>query len=406
MVTYLKLPKLTWTMEEGSIGEWLKREGERVQKGEPICIIETEKTTDEIYAPDSGILRKIVFPAGNTVPVNQIIALIAEPDEQLPDLERIIDEARKVVAGPLKPEAVVTESVEKPKAKIIGEERIKISPLARKLAEEHGIDITKIRGSGPSGRIVREDIEKAIEMARAVPLTVPPSSEGAKVIPLTGMRKVIANRLSWSARTAVHVPITIEVNMSDAVKLCEAVRGEYEKRAKIRLSYTDMLVKAVAKALEENPMLNSMLENGQIKILDDINIGVAVALEGGLIVPVIRNANRKSLLDIAIFAEELVEKARQKKLLTREVSGGTFTITNLGMYGIDMFAPTINPPETAILGVGRIVKKLVVIDDKIMTRSMMTVTLVFDHRVIDGAQAAKFLQRLREILENPQLMLV
>lgn len=397
-ITYVKLPKLTWTMEEGLVGEWLKKEGDVVERGEPLCEIETEKTVDTIEAPESGMLRKIVVPANTTVPVNQVIAIIAEPEEEIPEVSEAVEGIEKAVA--IKPKAVEMEA-EKPVEKAI-EERIRISPLARKLAEEHKIDITKLEGTGPGGRIVKEDVLRAIEVAKAVP---PPAVEKAKVIPLTGMRKIIAKRLAYSAQTAVHVPITAEVDVSETVKFYEAFSPEVEKKVNTRLSYTDILIKAVSKALGEHPMVNSILEGEQIRLMDEINVGLAVALEEGLIVPVIREADKKSLFEIAAVRAELVEKARQGKLLTRETADGTFTISNLGMFGVDTFAPIINPPESAILGVGRIVKKPVVVNDQITIRSVVTLTLVFDHRVIDGAQAAQFLQSINQFLGNPYLLL-
>ena len=400
MVSYIKLPKLTWTMEEGLIGKWLKKEGDDVEKGETLCEVETEKTIDEIVAPASGVLRKIIFSEGSIVPVDKIIAVIAEPNEVLPDLDKLIESAEKAI---VKPEAVAVVKIERPEMRIMEEERIKVSPVARKLAEEYGIDLKQVKGTGPGGRIVREDVSKAVEEAKARP-TVLPAVERAKVIPLTGMRKVIADRLAYSARTALHIPLTIEVDMTEAVRFLEEVRPEIEESADVRLSYTDVLVKVVAKALEEHPIVNSIVVNEQIEILEDINIGVALALEDGLIVPVIHKANKKSVIEIAFTMKRLIEKARQGKLLTKEASGGTFTVSNLGMFGIDLFAPIINPPESAILGVGRIVKKPVVMGDKITVRSMMTLTLVFDHRVMDGAVAARFLQTIKQILENPRIL--
>jgi len=397
MPTLVELPRLTLTMEEGTIGKWYKKEGDRVEKGESLCEVETEKTVDVIEAPASGVLYKIIFPEGSIVPVNKIIAVIAEPDEIIPDLERLIESVEKPAK---KTEAIPTVEIEEPMQIIKEEERIKVSPSARKFAEEYGIDLRQIKGTGPEGRIVREDVLKAIGEARAE-VTVTPTAKSVKIIPLTGMRKVIADRLTYSARTALHVPLTIEVDMTEAAKLLEGCRPEIEK-TNVHISYTHILIKAVAEAIKEHPIVNSMIENEQIRILEDIHIGVAVALEDGLIVPVIHNVNKKSITEIAITLKDLIEKARQGKLLTREVSEGTFTISNLGMFGIDFFAPIINPPESAILGVGRIVKKPVVLNDEITVRLMTTLTLVFDHRIIDGAVAAKFLQTLKEKLENPQ----
>jgi pyruvate dehydrogenase E2 component (dihydrolipoamide acetyltransferase) len=401
MPTFVELPKLTLTMEEGTIGKWYKKEGDRVEKGEPLCEVETEKTVDVIEAPASGVLRKIIFPEGSIVPVNKIIAVIAEPDEVIPDLERLIEGVEKAPGE--KAEALPALEIEKPMEAIKEEERLKVSPVARKLAEEYGIDLKQIKGTGPEGRIVREDVLKAIEEVK-VKVAVAPAVKVVRPIPLTGMRKVIADRLTYSARTALHVPYTVEVDVTEITRLFQEVRSEIEKKTGIRISYTDVLVKAAAEAIREHPIINSMIENDKIKILEDINIGVAVALEDGLIVPVIHNADKKSITEISATSKDLIEKARQKKLLTREASGGTFTVSNLGMFGIDFFAPIINPPESAILGVGRIVKKPVVLDDKITIRSIIALTLVADHRIIDGAAAARFLQTLKRILENPQYL--
>ena len=387
-------------MEEGTIGKWYKKEGDRVEKGEPLCEVETEKTVDVIEAPASGVLRKIIFSEGSIVPVNKIIAVIAEPDEVLPDLERLIESAEKLAK---KTEVIPAAEIEKP-MEIKEKEGIKVSPAARKLAEEYGIDLGQIKGTGPEGRIVREDVLKAIEEAKAkIPVT--PTAKTVKVIPLTGMRKVIADRLTYSARTALHVPLTIEVDMTEVVKLLEEVHPEMEKKG-VHISYTHILIKAVAEAIKEQPIVNSIVENEHIKMLGDVNIGVAVALEDGLIVPVIHNADKKSITEIVTTLQDLIEKAREGKLLTREASGGTFTISNLGMFGIDFFAPIINPPESAILGVGRIVKKPLVLDDEITIRSTMTLTLVFDHRIMDGAVAARFLQTIKRLLENPRMLLM
>lgn len=385
MVTYVKMPKLSWTMTEGIVGKWHKKVGDEVKKGEPICEIETEKSLDELEAPESGILREIVIPDGSVAKVNKIIAIIAEADEPL--LEKLpVEEVAP------KPEVVGEEVAEaKEPEVVIREERIKIAPIAKKLAQEHGINLEEIKGTGPDGRIVKEDVLKMIEKA-----------EQEKVVPLTRIRKVIKDRLSYSLKTALHVPLTIEVDMTYAIELLKSLGPEIEKTHNIRLSITSLLVKAVAKSLEDHPILNSRLENECIAISKDINIGVAVAIENGLVVPVIHNANEKSIVEIAKSLKELAEKARKESLTTEESTRGTFTVSNLGMFGIDIFAPIINPPESAILGMGRIVKKPVVFNDEITVRSMMTLTLVFDHRIMDGAVAAKFLRTLKETLENPQ----
>jgi len=340
MVTYVKLPKLTWTMEEGVIRRWLKKEGDEVKKGEPICEVETEKSLDELEAPESGVLRKIIVQEGSIAKVNQIIAIIGEADEPLPEELQV----KEITSKPMAVEGETAE-VQKP-------------------------------------AVVVQEVEHE------------------KVIPLTQIRKVIKDRLSYSLKTSLHVPLTIEVDMTTAIELLKSLGSEMEKTHNIRPSITSLLVKAVAKSLGEHPLLNSRLEDERIVISKDINIGVAVAIKNGLVVPVIHHANKKSIIEIAKSLNELAEKARKESLTTEESTGGTFTISNLGMFGIDFFAPIINPPESAILGVGRIVKKPVVFNDEITVRSMMTLTLVFDHRIMDGAAAAKFLQTLKKTLEE------
>ena len=395
------MPKLGLTMKDGRIVKWLKTEGETIEQGKPLLEIETEKITAEVEAPASGVLRKILASEDSIVSVGELIAIITEPGEELPPIEEIIEKAKKLVVAPL-PEV---EEIEKPAVPPVVEERVKISPLARKLAEEHKIDITKIKGTGPDGRIVKGDVLRAIEEAKAVP-TVPvaPPTELvriAEVVPLKGVRKTIAERLSHSYREAVHVAMTTEVDMTETARLRQRLLPEVEEKAKVSLTYTDMLVKAVAVALKKNPVVNSMLDGDQIKIIKDINIGVAVAVEDGLIVPVIRNADEKSLVEIALYMRDLTEKAKHRRLSLDDVSGGTFTISNLGMFGVDMFRPIINPPQSAILGVGAIKDKPVVVNGQITIRPLMTLTLVFDHRVFDGVLAAIFLKTLKEILENP-----
>ena len=381
---------MTWTMEEGLITKWLKSEGDAVSEGEAICEVETEKTTDEIQAPASGTLLKIVHREGMAVPVNAIIAVIGSEGEDISSIPELLGPAAPAPQPvPIKKaEPVrVMPLVPEPSA-----ERIRISPSARRLARERGVDITKIRGTGPGGRIVSEDILRA----SAQPEAALPTEE-YKSTPLAGHRKVIADRLSLSARTAVHVPITMEVDMTSASKL----KDEREK-AGVQVSYNDLIVKAAAAALAEFPAVNTMLLGQELRSMQEINVGIAVGSGEDLLVPVIRNAHRLSLDEISNSAKNLIERARTRTLTTREMSGGTFTVSNLGMYDVDLFAPVINPPETAILGVGRIAPRVVVLGENTVIRQLMTLTLVFDHRVIDGVLAAKFLQRVKQLLEAPE----
>ncbi|HJX23112.1 MAG TPA: dihydrolipoamide acetyltransferase family protein, partial [Candidatus Bathyarchaeia archaeon] len=282
-----------------------------------------------------------------------------------------------------------------------------ISPVARKMAEENKVDITKIKGTGPEGRIVREDVMRAIEEAKAGSTrAAPPKGEEVRIVSLSKFRQISAERLTHSARTSVPAAITIEVDMESATKLHDEAFPEIEKKTGAHLSYTDLMVKAVAKALVESPVVNSRIEGEQIKTISSANVGVAVATEEGLIVPVIHNADKMTVTEISAALKGLAEKARQGKLSISDGSGGTFTISNLGMFGVDSFTPIINPPESAILGVGRIVKKLAVIDDEVEMRSRMTLTLVFDHRAMDGAQAAQFLGKIKAYLEQPLTLML
>jgi pyruvate dehydrogenase E2 component (dihydrolipoamide acetyltransferase) len=361
-------------MKAGTVVQWFKKEGETVQKGEPIVEVLSEKVTYDVEAPESGVLRKILAIEGIDVPVAQAIGIIAQPDEQIPETELALaapEEAAKVEAVP---ERELIEKVE---------ERIVASPAAKRLAKDHGVDLSKVVGTGPEGRIVEDDVKRFMEETRGAPRV-------REVIPLIGIRKTTAERVSLSARTAPHSTITMEVDMTKAGRL----------REEMQVSYTDMLVKAVAKALREHPIMNSTLEDEQIKVFEDVNVGVAVATDKGLVVPIIREADKKSLNEIASTLKELVEKAREGKLAKEDVTGGTFTITNLGMYGVDVFIPIINPPETAILGVGRVTEKPMVISGQVAIKPVMQLSLSFDHRIVDGAPAAQFLGRVKQILES------
>ena len=390
MATTVILKKLSWTMEEGLIGKWHKREGDAVKENDVLCEVETEKAVDELTAPAAGTLLKIIHAEGETVPVNSVIAVIGSPAEDISSF--IQPGVSAVVAPPPRP------SVEMAKPTLVSEpqkpnaEMAPISPSARRLAREKGVDLAGIRGTGPRGRIVSEDVLRA---AGQMKTTVSQATTSLK-----GHRKVIADRLSLSARTAVHVPISMEVDMRNATN----VKQELEK-AGTDISFTDLIVKAVALALTEFPRTNSMLLGDELKVVSQVNVGLAVGTEDDLLVPVIKNANRLSVPEIATQAKSLIERARSHTLTMKEMSEGTFTVSNLGMFGdVTFFAPVINPPETAILGVGRAIPKPVAVDGAIAIRPMMPLTLVFDHRVIDGMYAAKFLQRVKEYIESPQTL--
>jgi pyruvate dehydrogenase E2 component (dihydrolipoamide acetyltransferase) len=369
------LPKLSTTMDEGTIVRWLKKEGERVQAGEFLYELETDKAVVEIESPAGGLLSRILLPAGSTAPLGEVVALIVTPEE----------------------EAVATRQPEK---------RVKASPFARRLAQEQGIDLAALQGSGPGGRIVEKDVRAAIEKEEAQPVTAeqPQAPAGEKVVPLSSVRRVIAERMADSARTAARVTLITE---GDATRLVEWRTSIVEQRIMIPVpSYIDMVVLLTARALREHPFMNARLEGEAIRLLGPINIGLAVDTERGLLVPVLRDADKKGIADIARESRQLVEKTRAGKATLDDLSGGTFTITNLGMYEIDAFTPLVNLPECAILGLGRIVPKQVVYRDEIAIRHMMGLSLAFDHRLVDGAPAARFLQRVKQLLEEPLLLLL
>jgi len=379
LVTRVVMPRLSLTMKTGTVVQWFKKEGDTVQKDESLVEVLSEKVTYDVEAPASGILRRILALEGTDVPVAQALGVIAAPDEQILETEAVAEAAvKEVEEAAAVPEKGIVEKAE---------ERVVASPAAKRLAREHGLDLTQVRGSGPGGRIVEEDVKQFVERTKTQPRV-------REIIPLTGIRKTTAERVSLSARTAPHSTITMEVDMTNASRL----RGEAQ------VSYTDMLVKAVAIPLREQPVMNATLEDEQIKVFKDINVGVAVATEKGLVVPVVHNADQKTLGEIASALKELVEKAREGRLTKEDVSGGTFTITNLGMYGVDVFIPIINPPETAILGVGRVTEKPVVVNGQITIKPVVQLSLSFDHRIVDGAPAAQFLQRVKQILESSFLV--
>ena len=381
------LKKLSWTMEEGLLGKWIKHEGDQVKEGEALCEIETEKATDELHAPTSGTLIKIIYAEGSTIPVNSVIAVIGTPGEDISSMIGPSEPQKIVVPTP----AQIKEQITVQKSSASGE--VRISPSARRLARERGIDLTRIQGTGPGGRIVSEDVLRAVSKTE-----VAAASTESKSTALIGHRKVIADRLSLSARTAVHVPITMEVDMTASTKL----KNDLQETG-IKVSFTDIIVKTVAIALTEFPRANSMLLGEELRTMDEVNIGIAVGLEEDLLVPVIKNANHLSLVEISRSAKDLAERARNHTLTSKEMTGGTFTVSNLGMFGdVILFAPVINPPETAILGVGRTSSKPIAIDGAIAVRPIVTLTLVFDHRVIDGMYATKFLQRVKELIQDPQ----
>ena len=375
MIKEIIMPKLGQTVEESIVGKWMKNEGDNVEKGDVLLEVTTDKATLEVESFAKGVLRKIIHKEGDVVPVLAVIGYTASSmDEELPENppEQLHEEEKK-------------EEEETSVAEPVSEVRIKISPLAKRLAKEKGIDVTKVNGTGPGGRIVKEDVLAFGGAAVGEKIA-------AKTIQLKGMRKVIAERLQESFQTIPHFYLSTEIDMTECVK----IRAEKSPKP----AFNDIIIKASALAISENPEINSSFKGDSIEIIGDINIGLAVAVDDGLIVPVIRNADKLAISDISKNRDELVKKARDGKLLPSDYEGGTFTISNLGMFEIDNFSAIVNPPQSAILAIGRIKQKPVIIDGNIGIRSMMQVTCSFDHRCIDGALGAKFLQKVKEYLEN------
>lgn len=397
MVTDILMPRLSLTMTEGTVLKWLKVEGEQVEKGDPIVLVFGEKTEYEVEAPTSGVLLKRLAKKDEEVPVRAILGFIGEPGEEIPPIEAVVEEQpKKEEELKLKPEELETKVVVA-KPSVLKRPRVSASPVAKRLAKEHGINLAIVQATGPRGRITREDVERYLvqrEMAKKI----------KKTEAITPMRRTIAKRMTQSAQTAPHIWIQMEVDMSDVVALRKTLLQQMDPDVEHRVSFTDILIKAVADAIKAHPLINSTLERDQIQIFEDINIGLAVQAKNGLIVPVIRQTGRKSITEIALARKQLLEKIKDETLPAEQLSGGTFTITNLGPFGVDSFFPVINPPETGILAVGRIINKQVVVGDKIEIRPMMSLTLAVDHRVIDGAPAAQFLSDIKKNLETPYML--
>jgi pyruvate dehydrogenase E2 component (dihydrolipoamide acetyltransferase) len=413
------MPQFGVTTTEAVISKWLKKIGDEVKIGEPIFEVETDKLTTNVESTVEGTLLKILYESGEKVQVTSTVAFIGDANEDVSKL--VAGEANTFIAGvedqlkgSSEPAKVVEEK--EPEKK---ELKVKMSPVAKKIAKEKGLtneELGNIKGTGPGGIISKNDILQYIEKKGAeVQPEAAPQAEAPQekieapvavntasadtVKPLTNMRKVIGSRMQKSKNTAPHVTLTTEVNVDKTVELRNKIN---EKTTEVRISYTDILIKMVATALKRYPKINTSITEESLIFHDKVNIGVAVALEDGLVVPVVREADRKGLVTISKEAKELISKAKTNTLTPDDMSGATFTISNLGNYDIDGFTPVINLPESAILGVGRIVKKPVVNENnEIVPANMMVLSLSFDHRVVDGAQAAEFLKFLKGCLEDP-----
>lgn len=406
MAISVVMPRLSDTMEEGKILRWLKQEGDLVEGGDIIAEIQTDKADIEMEAFGSGTLRKILVGAGQSAPVGHPIGVIAEADEDISALlPSGTDSAVRVATS-----AKVAEPAPTPAQEAVSHGRIKASPLAKRLARAQGIDLSTVKGSGPSGRVIRRDLAAIIPSAVAAGEPAPLIAErvAARTPPtplaefedreLSPMRRAIAKRVAQSTATVPHFYLTIEVAMDKAAELREAIQVQAPD---LKVTFTDIIIRAVVMALRRHPAMNVSFMDDRIRVYSQVNIGIAVALEEGLINPVLRNCGAKSLMQIAREAKSLVERARALKLRPDEYAGATFTVSNLGMYEIEEFTAIINPPEAAILAIGRIQSRPVVVNGDVQISQRMRMTLSCDHRAVDGATGATFLQDVKRLLEQP-----
>ncbi len=442
MASEIVLPQWGMEMQDGTIVKWLKKEGDTVEEGEPIVEIETAKLQTELESTYSGILARIVAQEGEIVPIRGVLAVIAAPGEEVPLPE--------VAVSPSTSVAQASKIPPSPPLQRGGDVHVQVVPAARRLAQQNGIDLSTVQGSGTRGRILIEDVEKAIQVgASAQSATATQSTNGTRVqvvpaarrlagqsnidlgqvrgsgpggrilvqdvelaiagpaggtqqvIEMTGIRRTIATRMLQSLLTMAQVTVTTEVDVAEAMTLRQ---GLSRHQTEGNLSPLQFVIKATARALKDHPRLNALQMDDKVQLVAEINIGVAVALEEGLITPVIRDADSKSLAQLAQEGRELAAKTRGGTARPEDVTDGTFTITNLGAFEIDAFTPIINPPQVAILGVGRVVEKPVIRDGAVTKGAMMYLSLTFDHRIVDGAPAAEFLQSVKRYLEDPWWM--
>jgi pyruvate dehydrogenase E2 component (dihydrolipoamide acetyltransferase) len=411
MATNVYMEALSPTMEEGRVVKWLKRDGDPVKTGETLAEVETDKAVMDLVARADGVLRQVAAAEGQTVAVGSVVAVIAAPGEAI---------TAAAASAPKPTPAPPSGSPERgavPSAAVPAEAtRVKASPLARRIAKEAGVDLKLVTGTGPGGRVTKRDLEARAVAAqpavqREVPLPAPRPAvvtrggEPYQDVPLTQIRKTIAKRLATSLGPIPHFFLTTEVDMERASEARDALNRQLGDQGG-KVSFNDIIIKATAHALTKHPACNAWFQEDHIRYWNEVHIGMAVAVEDGLITPVIRNAELKSLADIGREAKELAERARNRRLQPNEYTGATFSVSNLGMFDIDQFTAVINPPEAGIIAVGSIVQKAAVVDGQPAVRRRMRITMSCDHRVIDGATGAAFLKTLKQMLENPLAMLL
>jgi pyruvate dehydrogenase E2 component (dihydrolipoamide acetyltransferase) len=435
MATEIIMPKVDMVMETGTFVEWLKKEGDQVNKGEPLFVILTDKATIECESPDNGILSGITAKPDDVIPVTNIIGYILKPGEALPKPpvptstpSPEISKSPVNLSSQSADASITPKPVEQPTSTPT---LLRATPLARTIAREKGLDLTSIRGRGPRGRIYKSDVLDSINQAgstqafstqiqSSIPVSVPvispqlPSSpvpgqlSAAPVkerIPLKGPRAIIAQRMAQSFSTIPHLNESVSVDMSEIVRLRGRISPVVEAETGNKVTYTTLIALAVAKILPDHSSLNSSLIGSEIVVWEDVNLGIATSLEDYLIVPVIRQAQKRDLKSMSAEMARLLDAARNKHLDPGDMSGSTFTLTNLGMFGIESFTAIINPPEAAILAIGKMLDQPVVVNNEVVIRPMMNLTIAADHRINDGAKVANFLMELKGILENPYLLL-
>ena len=400
MATKVHMEALSPTMEEGRLVKWTKQEGEAVKTGDTLAEVETDKAVMELVARADGQLIKVLVPEGSTVPVGNVVAYIGAPGEKVPEAGAVAPAAPppsavspQPSAAPAPPPAPTPTAVAAPSDAA----RVKASPLAKRIAQETGVDLARLQGSGPGGRVIKRDLEGSSPAAPSAPVVVR-SGAAYEDVPLTQIRKTIAKRLAASIGPIPHFFLTTEVDMERAAEARSALE--------VKVSFNDIVIKAVALALTKHRACNAWFQEDHIRYWNEVHIGMAVAVEDGLITPVIRDADRKTLVQIGAESRELAERARNRRLKPEEYTGASFSVSNLGMFDIDQFTAVINPPEAGIIAVGSIVPKPVAEGDKVVVRRRLRLTMSCDHRVIDGATGAQFLKTLKQMLENPLAMLL
>lgn len=414
MAVEIIMPKLGMAMKEGTISLWRKQVGEVVKKGEPILEVSSEKIEIEVESPGDGILLDIAVQEGVPVPVATVLGMIGQAGEKVGEMAKAREEAAATAAAPKLEPTSAPSSEKSGMLTAPVNKQIKASPVAKKIAEENGLDLATVTGTGPQGRITKEDVEKALErlhqpQPQGTAQPIQPSAPMVEEVhrtAVTGIRKVIAARMKDSLQQSAQLTMNMKVDVTDLFSLQSQAIAHVQMQYEMKLTLTDFIARAVTMALQEHKQMNSAWVEDEIHRFPDVHLGIAVALEKGLVVPVVRSANRLSFIELAKSIKEVSTRARSAQLDPAEMTGSTFTITNLGAYGVEHFTPVLNPPEAGILGVGAAEDHPVWNNEGWERRRMLPLSLTFDHRVLDGAPAALFLQTVKKYLEQPYLLLL